>query len=579
MNRTALVITILLTGLFHSSGQKFGIEVSGGFSLSTSPELITSGISTGDGHTFSGTNSIEKIPFGMGSVGKIYFTYNLPKNLFIKAGLRMFTGSSDHLVYSDYQSVPGQSAFRKKETSFKYSFVDADLILGLNYTLSDRTSLQIGAGPLLQTNGKILEETHEYMALHSDGTSEIEDRFTELLTKTRFNTGVVGYLGLSYALNPKWDIVFNSTMRMGSWIPARSEITRLEVNGQDQLRDISESQRQWTYANEVNVETANSQTTLNGERIRFYIPNNQIDFTVGLKYNFGSLVPEPKNAPEQHSKKMFIDYALGFGIGLSRTSFYEKDFYTRIITSENSVYTSEKTNVVPFSYGSGINGRIAAGIYLNQHLALELSELYNFSYFTLKNNELTENEMMKEQLEEEIVYSGQLFRTLLGIRIEYPFGRLSPYVKTGISIAYGGFTKWSYTSDFTHHSESEGIVRDHSEVILKNYGGASLGAYTGIGTSLKMNENTHLFLEGLALAQNYSPTKGSVIKAEHNGVNLLNTLSKAEREIEYVDQIEYSGGGQNPNMPTKQLRFSEPFSSVMIQMGVRYSFPLVKMGK
>jgi hypothetical protein len=74
------------------------------------------------------------------------------------------------------------------------------------------------------------------------------------------------------------------------------------------------------------------------------------------------------------------------------------------------------------------------------------------------------------------------------------------------------------------------------------------------------------------MGMNYSPKKGEVTKYTKNGEDILSSLSKSEREIEYVDHLSGNSNDFNPDETGKNLVLQFPFSSIGLSVGFRYSF-------
>ena len=92
-----------------------------------------------------------------------------------------------------------------------------------------------------------------------------------------------------------------------------------------------------------------------------------------------------------------------------------------------------------------------------------------------------------------------------------------------------------------------------------------------MGFNYRMAKNFSLFAElGIAVI-NYQPKKAESIEATLNGADILNTYSRREKEVEFVDEYTYTNSAGNPDEPSKQTKVNIPFSNMGLQLGICYT--------
>lgn len=253
-------------------------------------------------------------------------------------------------------------------------------------------------------------------------------------------------------------------------------------------------------------------------------------------------------------------------------------FYTRLQAGygfiPNNSYTFERTylngNIQQedqknFSYGKGFNLEFAPGIWLNKTIGLEFS----VSYVIGGNNNVTnvyevDTVFVPYTVVQKGAYKTNMLRLGPGIIVQgddigkgvYPYGKLN--------MLFGlGSGKWSYEENVSFIGG--GTARGTFDWEVK--GARSFGFASTLGIKVRSeDQKTDFFIEFSYVGMGGTFDKASRTKYIINGQDQLNTLNTSQREIIYVDKMDYTEP-QGTKEPTKVLRTKNNFSSVGFNLG------------
>ena len=107
--------------------------------------------------------------------------------------------------------------------------------------------------------------------------------------------------------------------------------------------------------------------------------------------------------------------------------------------------------------------------------------------------------------------------------------------------------------------------------------GASFGFFGAGGVRFNLKDRFAFFAELPIIIQSYAPTEGRLTEYIQDGYDRLPTTSTSIKEIRFVDEL--SGEAPSAEAPSEKLTIWHPFSSVGLNLGVQFCFPMKKKEK
>jgi hypothetical protein len=259
------------------------------------------------------------------------------------------------------------------------------------------------------------------------------------------------------------------------------------------------------------------------------------------------------NGTDLLSQNFFINLNPGY-------SFSAASHSNSCFTLYNNVNAKAIFDVKDFSLGHGYNIGLAGGYMFNENISVYCG----LNYLLGKENVIT-NEEIQTPVTNFYTHrikgsSYQLNPALeMAIRIQkYRF-----YSRFGAIIAYSSM-------NIEHDDKDSGWHKIRLEKYAGNFSAGCSGTF---GISRDISERVIFFTEVELRCLNYAPKKSKVTKYSKDGVDLLYTLRKYERETEYSKHVEIDlTEPLNYDQPAKDLRSKYPFSSLSIMIGLRYTF-------
>lgn len=485
----------------------------------------------------------------------------LNQELFVVAGARYQSGQrkygpniyiSDSPVDIDYRS----------EYSFSYEQLDVQVGLGVEKKLSDRWSVYLSHGFTFFVHGRATTESSQTMT--GSGSSYATREFIRV-DRPRFTFGAYGDVGVIYKLSDHFNLFFNATVQSKNWSTKDSKVTRFEIDGVDQLPTSSVSQLETVYYS--SVETILSSTPVDPDQpstsSQTWMPNSGLEAVLGVRVNFGA---EPVQK-EIHVRKLglYIQGAFGYGMPMSELTKFSSESYFETIAP---TYTTSTTSSL-YSYGKGFSGQLLLGYQIGKGFSAEIGGVFNNSNYSTNNQIRTGNfSVITSETVTNSHYSAWMIRNTYGVKLETQFKRINAFVRTGLSLGFARLTEIS--------EETVTIINPTPEtnVTYKKYeysGKVSIGAYIGLGSSLRLSNRFDLIGEAVTYIQNWSPGKREFVEHAINGVDQLDGATTFSTELEYVSEIDETTNGSDLNSPQRVMRITEPFSSFMITIGIRFN--------
>ncbi len=190
--------------------------------------------------------------------------------------------------------------------------------------------------------------------------------------------------------------------------------------------------------------------------------------------------------------KFYIKAAIGGGIGING------DYNTE---NNNGKVTNSTTKI-----GSGVSFIASAGCQFNSNLSAELSLGY---FYGLNLNVFPPFDGNSEKL------NGSMFQMIPSFVFSTSFGKLRPYIRTGLIIGLPEVYE-DYSTRFTDVNGMYHILDAKTEY----YDGKGLGIQTSIGCTYTLNTKLSLFGEAILNDINYTPLKGRIISYTVDGADI-----------------------------------------------------------
>lgn len=92
-----------------------------------------------------------------------------------------------------------------------------------------------------------------------------------------------------------------------------------------------------------------------------------------------------------------------------------------------------------------------------------------------------------------------------------------------------------------------------------------------MGIDFNIGGSATLFADVNFVNMSYSPEKSKITESFKNGVDVLKDITPSDGEIEYVDNYT-TLNIDTPNLPSKEAKVTYNFSSVGINLGVKFGF-------
>lgn len=208
------------------------------------------------------------------------------------------------------------------------------------------------------------------------------------------------------------------------------------------------------------------------------------------------------------------------------------------------------------SLGKGGNAGINIGYMFNQNLGAELGVDYLFgTKYDAKYRDPSDPDYTFDQY-----LSAKMVQFKPSVVLRTSYDQITPYAKLGFVIGVGSTIKYE---------ENEHFGSNNYEYEMEMKEGVGFGLNGAIGLDYALNNNMSVFGEITAVSMNYAPKKGYVTQALQNGTDYLPELSVRDKEIEFLDDFTDNGSA---NEPEKQQRQSYPFSSIGLNLGLKYRF-------
>ena len=557
-----ILITFILISSFSVKAQKFKIDLGAGYGFGLTSTYFNTEqvVNTLNPNLNSFDQQSKRFDYNQGVTGHLKLNYMLNQELFLVAGARYQNGSRsyDPNVYIDNTVI---DINQESNYTFKYDQLDVQIGLGIEKKLSDRWSVYLSHGFTFFVYGKAQTE----LSITSSGSASLYASRNQItVDRPRFTFGAYGDLGLVCKVANNFDLFFNTTVQSKNWSTKSSEITKHVIDGVDQLPGSSISALETVYTSELNTNTSDpGDPNQPSNAQQTWMPNSGLETVLGVRIGFGS--DSLKNNSVAKNAGMYIQGTIGYGMPMSELTKSSTESYLETVAP---TYTATTTSSL-YSYGKGISGQLLLGYTIGNGFSAEIGGVFNRSNYSTSVRSAAGNfSLITSETNTDVTYSAWMVRNTYGVKLESQYKRVNAFVRTGLSLGFAGLKETSDSEFIDHYTPSPPVVTKREYAYSGN---VSIGAYIGLGSSVRLSERLDFVAEAVTYIQNWSPKKRELVSHTVDGIDQLEGTSVFDREIEFVSEMDESSNGSDHSIPQKVLRITEPFSSFMITVGLRYT--------
>jgi len=258
--------------------------------------------------------------------------------------------------------------------------------------------------------------------------------------------------------------------------------------------------------------------------------------------------------------QFYINVGGGYNLGIANQSLLNNYERTNNIT---------KIENVKVSLGKGLNFGLNLGYMFNSNIGIDLQCSYLLGDETTsesKDNYTFLNINFYDY--EKISIKSQMFRVNPSIIIASGFDKLDPYAKFGVIFGFG-----SINLNYLDEEYENNQLEDKEVVKWKMDGGMAFGISSALGLMYHISDLISVYGELDLVGMSYAPIKGVMTEYTVNGADKLPNLTTDDKEIDFVDDITYDYNNPPSSAePSKELKNYLPYSSIGLNIGVRFSF-------
>lgn len=273
------------------------------------------------------------------------------------------------------------------------------------------------------------------------------------------------------------------------------------------------------------------------------------------------------------SQSIYVRAGGGYGLPIASASIGEKTLYTSAYDGINTT-NSSSTEKVTGSYGSGTNFNVALGYKFNENFIFEINTQYLISnkYKSFSNsidyntsdplNPYTNLDNISTTTSSKGLFFNPSFIFSAG------FGKAAPYGRFGLVF---GSPKISGTE--SSYYNGDGI--DSTEKAFEYSKGISFGFQGAIGMNWKLSEKFDIYTEVNFINMTYYPGEYNLTKdVRGDGFTVTDNLPLlylSQKQTLYKKKFDPSAVNNDFAQAQVKLREATPFSSVSLQVGIRYN--------
>jgi hypothetical protein len=259
---------------------------------------------------------------------------------------------------------------------------------------------------------------------------------------------------------------------------------------------------------------------------------------------------------QAQEKGFYASLNTGYNFGASTNKDYQYGEFLEFYNYTTDASGESNYEAIALSLGKGLNVNASFGYNFTKNIAVELGINYLLGSETtaLQTN-------ASSNFRSESKFSAKMLQIKPTLVLSAGYDKINPYAKFGVVIGTG-------KANLEVSGTSTGFSTNSNYELSE---GTPIGFHGGIGLTYSLNSKISLFGEITSVNLNFSPKKGKLTEATVNGVDQLPLMDVEDKEIDFVDTF-YTGTVTSPNQPSKSPAFALPFSSLGLNVGVKYNF-------
>ncbi|MEO7990725.1 MAG: hypothetical protein ABI663_14350 [Chryseolinea sp.] len=264
---------------------------------------------------------------------------------------------------------------------------------------------------------------------------------------------------------------------------------------------------------------------------------------------------------------VYFRAGVGYGLPIASQVIGEKQEVQQDYRSNAQINNSSTKNVSG-SYGSGMNFNLGGGFMFNEFLGAELNVQYSQgkkyetgNSSTYLSDSYTSSQKLVTQNFSKGIYLNPSFVITTNRGSKIPYGRFG--VILGAPKVMG---EESSTSEVSYYPDIVN-VRTRKWEYTK---GLTVGFQGSVGMNWMLSDKIDLFTEVNFVSMTYYAEEYELTEDNNNGYDNLQNYTVAQKQITFKKEIDETQV-QDPTKPSEELREAKAFSSISLQVGIRYS--------
>lgn len=244
----------------------------------------------------------------------------------------------------------------------------------------------------------------------------------------------------------------------------------------------------------------------------------------------------------------YVGVNVGYGFNMGSQNINGINDYIK----KNDWRTYDQIDV---SFGKGLNLGVAFGYMFNENIGLELGISYLIGAKTIANYKSSDEVR-------DYTLSSNMLRINPSLIIAAGFEKINPYAKVGMVIGSG-------SAMYEYYENDEGDIKTRK---MKLNGGLAFGLSSAVGIMFNLSDKMSFFGELNMINLSYAPTKGELVEAYDEGIDLLPLMTVRDIKTEFVDGYTYNvNDATNYSIPKTELKERLPFGSFGVNIGFRFN--------
>ncbi|MGD0582542.1 MAG: outer membrane beta-barrel protein [Bacteroidales bacterium] len=252
-----------------------------------------------------------------------------------------------------------------------------------------------------------------------------------------------------------------------------------------------------------------------------------------------------------------------YGLPVGTSVLGDKSNFTYDYSTDVSTATGS-SKAVSGSFGAGPTFSIAVGYKFNQNFMFDLSGEYlvsnkyqisSYSKYIYSGYSAVDSDFTNSQAKAFLINPSFVFSA--------GFGKAAPYGRFGIVVGIP-----QMTVNESYYNNGDGVTQYDKTWVYKK--GLAFGYQAAIGMNWKLSDKFDIYTEVNILNMTWYAQQSELTKDIENGTNVLPNMSVSQIQTKYEKSFDPTVQ-QDPTQPSVQLREASPFSSVSVNVGLRYT--------